>query len=61
MTGQSWHELWMVFLVVLAIVGFFTGQALVVGFAGMALLTSGIAWAWNKLSLVDLSYTLCAC
>ena len=47
----------MVFLVVLAIVGFFTGQALVVGFAGMALLTSGIAWAWNKLSLVDLSYT----
>ena len=56
MNSQSWHELWVLFLVVLAIVGFFTGQALVVGFAGMAILTSGIAWAWNRLALVDLSY-----
>lgn len=56
MNSQSWHELWVLFLVVLALVGFFTGQALVVGFAGMALLTSGIAWAWNRVALVDLSY-----
>ena len=48
--------MWMLFLIVLAVIGFFSGQALVVGFAAMAILTSGIAWAWNRLALEDLSY-----
>ncbi len=57
MTGRySWHELWMLFLIVLGIFGIFSGLALVVGFAAMAMLTSGIAWAWNRLAPVDLSY-----
>ena len=56
MTNSVWHELWIIFLVVLAIIGFFAGHSVVVGFASMALLASGLAWAWNKVSLEDLSY-----
>ena len=45
----------MYFVVALFVVGFFMQHGMVVGFASIAILTSGLAWVWNRLSVVELN------
>ena len=56
MGRQFWHSVWIGFFVILIVVGFFSGQALVIAFAVMGLVAGVIAWGWNELSLEEVSY-----
>lgn len=56
MDKHFWHIVWGVFFGVVVATGILIGQALVIAFGVMGLLAGGISWAWNKLSLEQLSY-----
>lgn len=43
-------------LVLLIIIGIFSGQGLVIGFGAMGLVVAGLSWVWNQLSLEDVTY-----
>lgn len=56
MLQQIWQDLWISILVLLIIIGIFSGQGLVIGFGAMGLVIAGLSWVWNKLSLEDVTY-----
>ena len=56
MLDQLWNDLWIVLFIVLVVIGFFSGQALVIGFGVMGLAVGGISWLWNRVSLERVLY-----
>ena len=56
MSRLFWHRVWTGFFILLTVVGLFSGQVLVIAFAVMGLVAGVIAWAWNELSLEEVSY-----
>ena len=56
MSDYPLQEGWVILFSILLIVGVFAAEGLVIGFAIMGLLVVGISWAWNKVSLEELTY-----
>ena len=56
MLGRFWHDLWSTLFIVLIFIGIFSGTGVVIAFASMGLLVTGIGRLWNRLSLEGVSY-----
>ena len=56
MSDYPLQEVWVILFSILLIVGVFAAEGLVIGFALMGLSVVGISWAWNRVSLEDLTY-----
>ena len=56
MLGRFWQDLWITLFIVLIFIGVFSGIGVVIAFAVMGLLVTGIGRLWNRLSLEEVSY-----
>ena len=56
MSDYPLQEGWVILFSILIIIGVFAAEGLVIGFGVMGLLVTGISWAWNKVSLEEVSY-----
>ena len=56
MAGRYRHDLWLFFFTILVVGGTFSGQVLIAGFGILGLIVGSLAWLWNKVSLVELTY-----
>ena len=57
MQRQFWHKVWLGFFILAVVIGFFSGQGLIIAFGVMGLVAGTISWAWNRIALDDVSYS----
>ena len=53
---RLWHDLWIGLFLILIVVGVFSGQGILIGFAAMGLLVAGVSWLWDRMALEDVTY-----
>lgn len=56
MIKKFWHDFWIFIIVILVIIGIFSGQGLILGLSVMSLVVICVAWFWNKVSLENVEY-----
>ena len=56
MSRNFWHNVWVGLFTIVAAVGVFSGQPLLVAFGVMGLAAAAISWAWNRIALEEVVY-----
>ena len=56
MIKKFWHDFWIFIIIILVIIGVFSGQGLILGLSVMSLTVLSVAWFWNKVSLENVEY-----
>jgi len=56
LTGRFWHDMWLVFFILILAAGIMMGQGLIIAFGAMGLAAGPVSWVWNRVSLDEVSY-----